>query len=158
MTLHRPGRWRARQRYWRERRCSGADVAKALALGGPGYLLVGSDGGVFTFGTTRIYGSLPGIGKHVHDIRAILPSPTGRGYILVGADGGAFNFGTGAKFHGSLPGEGVKVSDIVGIALTPAYGRKRRRPRGSRASSARRYPIKSRAPGTQRALDLSQPT
>ncbi len=122
MTLHRPGRWRARQRYWRERRCCGADVAKALALGGPGYLLVGSDGGVFTFGTTCFYGSLPGIGKQVHDIRAILPSPTGRGYILFGADGGAFNFGTGAKFHGSLPGEGVKVSDIVGIALTPDNG------------------------------------
>jgi hypothetical protein len=52
-------------------------------------------------------------------IRAILPSSTGRGYILVGADGGAFSFGSGAKFHGSLPGEGVKVADIVGIALSP---------------------------------------
>jgi hypothetical protein len=40
----------------------------------------------------------------------------------VGADGGAFNFGTGAKFHGSLPGEHVSVSDIVGIALTPDDG------------------------------------
>jgi hypothetical protein len=58
----------------------------------------------------------------VHDIRAILPSSTGRGYILVGGDGGAFNFGTGARFHGSLPGEGVKVADIVGIALTPDDG------------------------------------
>ncbi len=86
---------------------------------GQGYLLVGSDGGVFTFGSTRFYGSLPGLGKHVRDIRAILPSSTGLGYILVGADGGAFNFGTGAKFHGSLPGEHVSVSDIGGIALTP---------------------------------------
>jgi hypothetical protein len=77
---------------------------------------------VFTFGTTHFYGSLPGIGKHVHDIRAILPSSTGRGYILVGSDGGVFNFGTGAKFHGSLPGEHVSVSDIVGIALTPDDG------------------------------------
>ncbi len=83
---------------------------------------MGSDGGVFTFGTTHFYGSLPGMGKHVHDVRAILPSSTGRGYILVGSDGGAFNFGTGAKFHGSLPGEGIRVSDIVGIALTPDNG------------------------------------
>jgi hypothetical protein len=33
-----------------------------------------------------------------------------------------FNFGTGARFHGSLPGEGVRVSNIVGIALTPDDG------------------------------------
>ena len=33
-----------------------------------------------------------------------------------------FNFGTGARFHGSLPGEGVRVSNIVGIALTPDNG------------------------------------
>ena len=87
------------------------DVVGMVATpGGGGYLLVGSDGGVFTFGTTHFYGSLPGLGKHVHDIRAILPSSTGRGYILVGADGGAFNFGSGAKFHGSLPGEGTSGS------------------------------------------------
>jgi hypothetical protein len=90
--------------------------------GGDGYLLVGSDGGVFTFGTTHFYGSLPGLGKHVRDIRAILPSSTGRGYILVGADGGAFSFGSGVKFHGSLPGEGIRVADIVGIALSPDNG------------------------------------
>jgi hypothetical protein len=40
----------------------------------------------------------------------------------VGGDGGAFNFGTGARFHGSLPGEGVKVNNIVGIALSPDNG------------------------------------
>ncbi len=56
---------------------------------------------------------------HVNDIRAILPSSSGGGYVLVGADGGAFTFGTGVTFKGSLPGEGIKVSDIVGIALTP---------------------------------------
>jgi hypothetical protein len=37
----------------------------------------------------------------------------------VGADGGAFNFGSGAKFHGSLPGEGIRVANIVGLALSP---------------------------------------
>jgi hypothetical protein len=38
--------------------------------------------------------------------------------VLVGTDGGAFVFGTGAQFQGSLPGKGVNVDDIVGIALT----------------------------------------
>ena len=103
VTLHRPGRWRARHRYWRERRCSGADVAKALALGGPRYLLVGSDGGVFTFGATRFYGSLPGYRQPRARHPGHPASSTRRGYILVGSDGDAFNFGTGAKFNGASP-------------------------------------------------------
>ncbi len=90
--------------------------------GGAGYLLVGADGGVFNFGRARFYGSLPGIHRHVHDVRAILPSSTGTGYVLVGADGGAFVFGTGVRFLGSLPGEGVRVDNVVGIALTPDNG------------------------------------
>jgi ribosomal protein L24E len=89
---------------------------------GAGYLLVGSDGGVFSFGQSHFYGSLPGIHKNVHDIRAILPSSAGTGYILVGADGGAFIFGSGVRFYGSLPGEGIRVANIVGIALTPDNG------------------------------------
>ena len=83
---------------------------------------MGSDGGVFTFGATRFYGSLPGYRQPRARHPGHPASSTRRGYILVGADGDAFNFGTGAKFHGSLPGEGVKVSDIVGIALTPDNG------------------------------------
>ena len=55
------------------------DVVGMVATpGGAGYLLVGADGGVFTFGQSRFYGSLPGIHKHVHDIMAILPSSTVR--------------------------------------------------------------------------------
>jgi hypothetical protein len=42
--------------------------------------------------------------------------------MLVGSDGGAFSFGTGAPYNGSLPGRGVKVDDIVGIALTTDDG------------------------------------
>ena len=81
-------------------------------------MIVGSDGGVFSFGSATFDGSLPGLGVHVDDIRSILPSATGGGYVLVGTDGGAFVFGTGAQFQGSLPGKGVSVDDIVGIALT----------------------------------------
>ncbi|HTT89385.1 MAG TPA: Ig-like domain repeat protein [Acidimicrobiales bacterium] len=95
-------------------------VGMVASTDGAGYLLVGSDGGVFTFGSARFFGSLPGLGRHVTDIRAILPSSsTGRGYVLVGADGGAFVFGSGVKFMGSLPGEGIRVKDIIGLALTP---------------------------------------
>ena len=89
---------------------------------GAGYLLAGSDGGVFAFGVSRYQGSLPAMKKRVTDIRAILPSSTGGGYVLVGSDGGAFVFGTGVAFSGSLPSRGVKVQDIVGIALTPDNG------------------------------------
>jgi hypothetical protein len=49
-------------------------------------------------------------------------SSTATGYALVGSDGGAFIFGTGVKFHGSLPGEGIRVNNIVGLALTPDDG------------------------------------
>jgi hypothetical protein len=43
-------------------------------------------------------------------------TPTGSGgYDLVGSDGGVFVFGSSSGFHGSLPGIGIKVNNIVGI-------------------------------------------
>ncbi len=39
--------------------------------------------------------------------------------MLVGADGGVFAFGN-ASYINSLPGEGIHVSDIIGIALAPS--------------------------------------
>ena len=39
------------------------------------------------------------------------------GYWLVGSDGGVFAFGN-APFVGSLPGLGVRVNNIVGMAPT----------------------------------------
>jgi hypothetical protein len=85
-----------------------------------GYDLVGKDGGVFVFPTNQsggFYGSLPGLGVHVHDITGMVPSPDDKGYFLVGQDGGVFAFGD-APFLGSLPGLRVKVSDIRGIVPT----------------------------------------
>jgi hypothetical protein len=38
---------------------------------------------------------------------------------LVGSDGGVFALGNPNGFHGSLPGMGIHVGDIVGIAATP---------------------------------------
>jgi len=43
----------------------------------------------------------------------------GSGYLLSGRDGGIFAFG-GAPFEGSLPAQGVHVSDIVDVAATPS--------------------------------------
>jgi hypothetical protein len=95
----------------------------APATGSSGYDLAGSDGGVFVFPTGQssgFYGSLPGLGVHVHDIVGIVPTDNDTGYDLVGSDGGVFVFPTGqdAGFYGSLPGLGVHVNDIVGIVPT----------------------------------------
>jgi hypothetical protein len=40
--------------------------------------------------------------------------------VLAGPDGGVFALGNPGGFHGSLPGLGIHVNDIVGIAATPA--------------------------------------
>ena len=47
----------------------------------------------------------------------IVPTNTGHGYWLIGADGGLFAFGD-AAFQGSLPGLGIRVSNIVGAVPT----------------------------------------
>src|SRR5579875_1178939 len=83
-----------------------------------GYWLVGSDGGVFSFGDARYFGSVPGLGVHVSDVVGMASTPDGKGYWLVGSDGGVFSFGD-ARYFGSVPGLGVHVSDIVGMASTP---------------------------------------
>jgi hypothetical protein len=44
--------------------------------------------------------------------------PSGSGYWIVQSDGGVFSYGT-APFLGSLPGLGIHVGDIVGVAVTP---------------------------------------
>jgi hypothetical protein len=81
-----------------------------------GYTLVGSDGGVFNFGSPY-EGSLPGLGIHVNNVVGIVPSRDDNGYFLVGLDGGVFSFGD-VTYEGSLPGQHVAVNDIVGIVPT----------------------------------------
>ena len=41
---------------------------------GKGYLLVGSDGGMFAFGDAVMLGSLPGIGVHVNNVVGAAPT------------------------------------------------------------------------------------
>ena len=86
-----------------------------------GYWMVGSDGGLFAFGGAGFMGSLPGMGLHVNNIAAVVPTHDGGGYWMIGSDGGVFAFGD-ATFAGSLPGIRVSVNDIVGAVPTADGG------------------------------------
>ncbi len=74
-------------------------VGVAVAPSGNGYWLVGSDGGVFAFGTAVFQGSATGVSSSpVVGITAGAPG----GYLLIASDGGVFNYGT--PFFGSQAG------------------------------------------------------
>jgi len=71
-----------------------------------GYWLVGSDGGIFTFGSAQFYGSAAPL-HLVRPVVGISPTSDRGGYFLVASDGGVFNFGDAQDlFYGSLPSEG----------------------------------------------------
>ncbi len=84
-----------------------------------GYWEVGSDGGIFSFGTARFYGSMGGTPLN-SPIVGIASTPDGGGYWLVAKDGGVFAFGD-AHFHGSMGGIPLNQA-IVGIAADPTTG------------------------------------
>jgi hypothetical protein len=70
-----------------------------------GYWLVGSDGGIFTFGSAQFYGSTGSL--HLQrPVVGIVPTTDRNGYWLDASDGGIFAFGD-AGFHGSIPGLGL---------------------------------------------------
>lgn len=83
---------------------------------GNGYWLIAEDGGVFTFGDARYFGSMGGRPLNAPVIGAAA-HPGGDGYWLVGADGGVFNFGS-AKFFGSMSGQPL-IAPIRGIVAHP---------------------------------------
>jgi hypothetical protein len=70
-----------------------------------GYWLVGSDGGIFTFGSAQFYGSTGNIALQ-RPVVGISPTANKAGYWLVASDGGVFAFGN-AGYYGSIPGEGL---------------------------------------------------
>jgi hypothetical protein len=84
---------------------------------GDGYWQVATDGGVFTHGSAKFHGSLPGLGVKVDNIIGLARTPTDNGYWLVGRDGGVFAFGD-AVYANSLPGLNIRVANIVGMAPT----------------------------------------
>ena len=72
---------------------------------GHGYWLVGSDGGIFTFGSAQFYGSTGAL--HLNrPVVGITPTTDRGGYWLDASDGGIFSFGD-AGFYGSIPGLGI---------------------------------------------------
>ncbi|MGD0748262.1 MAG: IPT/TIG domain-containing protein [Acidimicrobiales bacterium] len=95
---------------------SGHTTTIPLTVAPPGFRLVGSDGGVFSFGGASTFGSAGG--KTLSSpVVGIAPTSDGQGYWLVGADGGIFNFGD-AGFFGSMGGTHLN-EPIVGMAPTP---------------------------------------
>jgi hypothetical protein len=102
-----------------------------------GYWMVGSDGGVFTFGNAQFFGSLGGqnlaapiVGMEGNasflgnnpplnpgaTVAGFQSTPDGTGYWMASTDGGVYTFGT-AQFFGSNPplNQGAK---IVGMEAT----------------------------------------
>ena len=81
-----------------------------------GFWMLGSDGGVFSFGDAAFQGSTGAI-KLDKPVVGMASTPTGKGYWFVATDGGVFNFGD-AKFFGSMGGKPLD-KPVVGMATTP---------------------------------------
>ena len=91
---------------------------EVMGAPGGGWLEVTANGVVWAGGGANYFGDL----QHRPDAQPITVSnivqvratPDGFGYWLVGSDGSVYSFGD-AQYFGSLPGLGVKASDIVGL-------------------------------------------
>ena len=86
-------------------------VGAARTPDGGGYWLVGSDGGIFSFGDAHFYGSTGNIRLN-QPVVGMAATPTGHGYWLVARDGGIFTFGD-AEFDGSLGGAGYPAPTVA---------------------------------------------
>jgi hypothetical protein len=90
-------------------------VGIASNASGTGYWLLAQDGGIFSYGSAKFYGST-GARPLNQPVVGIAATRRGHGYWLVAADGGIFTFGD-ARFHGSTGALHVS-SPIVGITST----------------------------------------
>ncbi len=90
-----------------------------------GYWLVGSDGGIFSFGAAAFYGSMGGTPLQ-RPVVGITPSASRTGYWLVASDGGIFSFGN-SSYYGSIPGSGcilpARVCRTVSMPPSSAWCR-----------------------------------
>ena len=82
-----------------------------------GYYVLGTDGGVFSYGSAVFHGSVPGLGVRANAILMAL-TPDHAGYWVLGSDGGVFTFGD-ARFFGSVPGTGSQIT-AVDLKPTPS--------------------------------------
>jgi arylsulfatase A-like enzyme len=81
-----------------------------------GYWMVGRDGGIFSFGAAKFFGSTGNIRLN-QPIVGMAANRVGDGYWFVASDGGVFSFGN-ASFYGSTGA--IKLNKpIVGMAATP---------------------------------------
>ena len=100
-------------------RLPGSPASVGASGGIDGYWLVASDGGIFSFGAAKFYGSMGG--KPLNEpVVGMAATPTGGGYWEVASDGGIFSFGS-ARFYGSMGGKPLN-EPIVGMAATPTGG------------------------------------
>ncbi len=61
-----------------------------------GYLMVGSDGGVYSFGDAPFFGSPAGSLSSSNSVTGIALTPDGKGYWVAGLDGSIYSFGDGS--------------------------------------------------------------
>ena len=78
---------------------------------GNGYWLVARDGGIFTFGDAKFFGS--GGGASFGDVVGMAPTPNGHGYWLSNSVGQVFIFGD-APYFGDLFKRGT--NNATGVA------------------------------------------
>jgi hypothetical protein len=85
----------------------------------PAYWLVATDGGIFSFGGAKFFGSTGNIVLN-KPIVSMTATPNGQGYWMVASDGGIFSYGN-AQFYGST-GNIVLNKPVVGMTPTPDGG------------------------------------
>ncbi|MCU1429527.1 MAG: repeat-containing protein [Actinomycetia bacterium] len=103
-----------------ERVTIASTVTGTRTLSSDGYWLLASDGGVFTFGDAKFYGSTGALNLKAPIIQMIA-TPSGRGYWLMASDGGVFTFGD-ARFYGSTGALPLKAPIIQMIATPSGRG------------------------------------
>ena len=95
---------------------SGGGALQPLSADSGGYWLAAADGGIFSFGDARFFGSTGGMALN-QPVVAMAATPSLQGYWLAAADGGIFSFGD-AGFFGST-GDITLNRPIVGMTPTP---------------------------------------
>jgi pro-kumamolisin-like protein/IPT/TIG domain-containing protein len=85
----------------------------------PGYWLVASDGGIFSYGAAAFYGSTGNLVLN-KPVVGMAATPDDGGYWLVASDGGIFSYGD-ANFYGSTGNISLN-KPVVGMAATPDGG------------------------------------
>ncbi|MFI5040522.1 MAG: CAP domain-containing protein [Acidimicrobiales bacterium] len=97
--------------------CSNSNpVAAPNPAAASGYYVLGSDGGVFSYGAS-FFGSVPQLGIRASTI-TMTATPDQRGYWVLGSDGGVFAFGD-AHYAGSVPGLHV-VTSAIDLKASPS--------------------------------------